>query len=109
MPLLRSFCHKIGLRSSQPALRESSDLAQLNPPSSVASREGRSAENDDCRFSDMVKLQQNVWIGHVQRPNTSRGASRSRSLDVDVEKAEPDLLNGQIMIKREITIKRDSR
>ena len=45
----------------------------------------------------------------MERVSISRDASSSGSLDEDVEKGDPDLLNGQIIIKREIMIKRDSR
>ena len=109
MPLLRSFCHKIGLGSSHSTLSKGSDLSQLNSPSTTESQKGQLAEHNHHRFSEMVKLEQNVWIGHVERTSLSRSASGSGSLDKDMEKGDPDLPNGQIMIKREITIKRDSR
>ena len=108
-PLLRSFRHKIGSGSSYSTLSKGPDLSQLNPPSTAESQKGQSAEHNHHRFSETVKLKQKVWIGHVERASISRDASRSRSLDEDVEKGDPDLLNGQIIIKREIIIKRDSR
>ena len=109
MPLLRSFFHKIGLGSSHSTLSKGSDPSQPNPPSTAESQKGQLAEHNHHRFSGMVKLEQSVWIGHVERTSILRGASRSGSLDEDVEKGDPDLLNGRIMIKREITIRRDSR
>jgi hypothetical protein len=109
MPLLRSFFHKTGLGSSHSTLSKGSDLSQLNPPSTAESQKGQSAEHNHHRFSKMVKLEQSVWIGHVERTSISRSASRSGGLDKDVEKGDLDLLNGGIIIKREITIRRDPR
>jgi hypothetical protein len=42
-----------------------------------------------------------VWIGYVERTSLLYNASRSRSLDKDIENRDLDLLNGQIIIKRD--------